>query len=309
MSRPLVSVVIPAFNAAMHLRATLDSVFAQTLTDFEVILVDDGSTDDTLPMARSYSPRVQVLEQRHGGPGAARNRGIMAGDSTYVALCDADDLWATDKLQRQVEAMESEPAAALCCTDFSLSAEPERARTSRFAAFNSIAADEAFYGLLSGNFVATSSVLLRRDALSPSGLFDGSLRGSEDLDLWLRLVRRQPPTILREVLTFLREHPGRTTRTLAYQRDQLRATRGMLARWGDDPRARRLLRRRLREVLWNLAYAEKLRGETSAARRAYWQCVLAGSRPLSALARAAALCVMPLASSGTPEQLLAASAQ
>lgn len=308
MSRPLVSVIVPAFNAAQQLRESLDSACAQTCSEIELVLVDDGSTDDTLEIARSFAPRLRVLEQPRQGPGAARNAGILSTHAPYIAFLDADDLWDPSKLARQVAALEALPEAGLCCTDFSLSAEPETNRESRYARFDAIDGDDAFHRLLHANFLATSAVMLRRSTLAETGLFDGTLRGSEDLDLWLRMAHRRPFAMVREVLTWVREHSGRTSRTLAYQHDQLRATRMMLARWGHDARARRLLQRRLRTVLWNVAYAEKLRGESAAARKAYWQCALAGARPIGALARAAALYVLPVAATATPEQLLAASA-
>lgn len=309
MNRPLVSVVIPTFNAARYLRAALESALAQTLQACQYVLVDDGSTDETMDIASSFGSRVRIYQQPHAGPGAARNLGILATAAPYVAFLDADDLWDSEKLERQVAALESAPQAAMCCTDFSLTATPETSRDSRFAQLEAIEPAAAFHRLLRGNFVATSAVVVRREALARAGVFDGTLRGSEDLDLWLRLVRGRPLALVREVLTFIRDHAGRTTRTLAYQHDQLRATRMMLARWGDDRQAGRLLKRRLKEVLWNVAYAEKLRGETAAARRAYWRCALAGAHPVGALARVAALYVSPLAASTTPEQLLAASAQ
>ncbi len=108
MSRPLVSVVIPAYNAEATLGRAIDSVLAQTFDDFELIVVDDGSTDRTLEAARGRSDRVQVVHSPHLGPGEARNRGAAVARGRYLAWQDADDVWYPTKLARQVELAESD---------------------------------------------------------------------------------------------------------------------------------------------------------------------------------------------------------
>lgn len=293
MNRPTVTVVIPTYNAAQHLRDTLECVLAQSASGLEVLLVDDGSTDSTLELARSYGSRLRIFEQRHAGPGAARNVGILAARAPLIAFCDADDLWHLDKLARQQAALAERPDAIMCHTDFSLSDAPRANRVSRLAEFSKYDPLDPFYSLLRGNFVATSSVLVRRDALTRAGMFDGTLHGSEDLKLWLRLAQLGSIVAVPEVLTFMREHPGRTTRTLRYHRDQLRATRFMLARWADDRKAVELLNHRLRRVLWDLAYVEKQHGNLAAARACYWRCVALGEQRLASLLRAVALSVIP----------------
>ena len=126
-SDPLVSVVVPTYNAPALLRETLDTVFAQTLADFEVVVVDDGSTDDTPDVLRSLDdPRLRIVRQANAGIGAARNRGIDAARGRYVALLDHDDLWKPDKLAVQVEFMQRHPACAACAVPFAYSTAPEQ---------------------------------------------------------------------------------------------------------------------------------------------------------------------------------------
>ncbi len=113
MNSPLVSVVIPAYNAAQTLKATVQSVFEQTVQDFEIVIVDDGSKDDTLKVAQSIADsdsRVKVISQPNGGAAAARNTAVRATTGKYLALLDADDLWVAHKLERQIEFLEKNPS-------------------------------------------------------------------------------------------------------------------------------------------------------------------------------------------------------
>lgn len=102
MTRPTVSVIVPAYNAEATLARAIDSVLAQTFDDWELIVVDDGSTDATEAVARSYEPRVTVLRRPHLGPGPARNAGVQASRGAWLAWLDADDVWYPTKLERQI---------------------------------------------------------------------------------------------------------------------------------------------------------------------------------------------------------------
>jgi hypothetical protein len=137
-------------------------------------------------------------------------------------------------------------------------------------------------------------VVVRREALARSGLFDVCLRGSEDIDLWTRLAHVGPFGCVEEVLTRVRRHAANTTLTLEFARHRVKSTRIMLERWGDDAEAAAALRRRLGACAWDLAFAEKSRGNYRQARAAYWRSALCGHRPGRALVRAAALSLLAL---------------
>ena len=128
-SAPSISVVIPCYNAAAFLRATIESILGQTHPVLEVIVVDDGSTDDSANIAESFGPPVRVIRQPNQGESAARNRGIEAAAGEWVAFLDADDLWLPTKVELQAEAIRSAPADVVCVTgDFLLFGEGEEER-------------------------------------------------------------------------------------------------------------------------------------------------------------------------------------
>jgi glycosyltransferase involved in cell wall biosynthesis len=113
MSAPLVTAIVPAYNAERYLADALDSVFAQGHSPLEVIVVDDGSTDGTAAVADSYTPRVELLRQANAGAGAARNHGLAAARGDYVAFHDADDLWTEGKLSAQLDRLVADPSLDL----------------------------------------------------------------------------------------------------------------------------------------------------------------------------------------------------
>ena len=128
-SAPSISVVIPCYNAAAFLRATIESILGQTQPVLEVIVVDDGSTDDSANIAESFGPPVRVIRQPNQGESAARNRGIEAAGGEWVAFLDADDLWLPTKVELQAEAIRSAPADVVCVTgDFLLFGEGQEER-------------------------------------------------------------------------------------------------------------------------------------------------------------------------------------
>jgi len=202
----LVTVYVPTRNRAPLLRRAMESVLAQDHAELELIVVDDGSTDETKAKALGVSPAVRYIHQNNGGPSRARNTGIEAARGSLICFLDADDLWVPEKLAAQVACMDRHPDAGLVFSD---EEEFDAAgvqcasllATSRFypdvVASGPVA--DAYRRLLVENFIPTSTVMIRRDCFTIVGMFDPLLKASEDRDLWSRIAASFPIVGLRDV--------------------------------------------------------------------------------------------------------------
>jgi glycosyltransferase involved in cell wall biosynthesis len=189
---PVVSVIIPAYNAAHYIRETLDSVFAQTFASYEVIVVNDGSPD-TVDLERALAPyrhSVVYIKQENRGPGGARNTGIRAAQGAYVAFLDSDDRWLPEYLAEQLRVLTQDPRLDLIYADALLFGDSASAGR-RFMENSPSRGSVTFDSLVRGeSHVITSCVVARRQALLDAGLFDEQYFHAEDFDLWLRVAHR-----------------------------------------------------------------------------------------------------------------------
>jgi len=190
---PKVSVIIPAYNIAPYISETLDSVFAQTFSDFEVIVVNDGSSDteDFESALRPYLDRIVYLKQENGGASVARNAGLQAARGEFAAFLDGDDVWLPNYLEEQMKFI-GERGCDLACADAMFFGESaDKAPTYMVAWMNDapMAGDFGFLELVDAKrSVITSGVVARRQPIVDIGLFDEALRRAQDFDLWLRLA-------------------------------------------------------------------------------------------------------------------------
>ena len=191
--------VIPCYNAASRLERALDSVLAQTYRNFRLCVVDDGSTDDSLNILKSYSDYGIAIHQQRAGPAAARNRGIRMSTSSYVAFLDADDYWLPEKLERQIAVLNQNPNVGLVCSDCG-TLKVGRMEGSYFEDLQVPQTGKLFERLASGCFIFTPTVVVRRKCLEETGLFNESLVTSEDFNLWLRIAARWEIAVVPEVL-------------------------------------------------------------------------------------------------------------
>jgi glycosyltransferase involved in cell wall biosynthesis len=203
----LVSVVIPTRNRPVLLRRTLDSILAQQSADLEVIVVDDASTDETAEVAAAADPRrVRVLRNGDAeGVSAARNRGITAARGKWIAFCDDDDLWAPDKLARQVEAAETVGANWVYAGDVNVDQNVRVLSGGPPPDPGTVVTQLSRWNPLpSGG----SNVVIRANVLARVGGFDATLRRTEDWDMWIRLARTGPPAWVCAPLVAYRFHRG-----------------------------------------------------------------------------------------------------
>ena len=185
---PRVSVIIPVFNAAATVRSAVESALAQTFTDREIVAVDDGSSDGSLDILRSYQPQIRVLQRQHGGPSAARNLGIANSSGEYLGFLDADDLWMRDFLAKTVAVLESDPACVLVYTDLKLAdSQGKELGTTLIGARGVPTVKDMLDELWP---ILPSSVVVRRRALERAGGYPEQLTSFEDVYLWL-LLREQ----------------------------------------------------------------------------------------------------------------------
>jgi glycosyltransferase involved in cell wall biosynthesis len=192
---PNVSVIIPAYNAARYLAEAIESVLTQAFQDFEIVLVDDGSTDSTLRVAERYRERVQIYEQTHLGPSAARNAGLRLARGEFLAFLDADDRFLPGKLARQVAYLRANPQVDVVYSNgygYRITEhrkEEQRTFTSLGYLNKNLGIPEISLPKLAiQNAFPIHAALSRRQAILDVGGFDEILLGREDWDLWLRVA-------------------------------------------------------------------------------------------------------------------------
>jgi glycosyltransferase involved in cell wall biosynthesis len=207
MSSPLVSVVIPTYNYGRFVCQAVDSALAQTYSPLEVIVVDDGSTDDTRQRLQSFGQEIRYVYQQNKHLSAARNNGIREARGVFIALLDSDDIWAPEKLARQVELFDRFPDIGLVGTEsFSIDDQGSRVKPDNEDPCVGQFVEVALGDLLEAGMFGPSSVVIRNECLDVVGLFDETLRSVEDLDMWLRVAARYGVLKLLEPLTGLRVH-------------------------------------------------------------------------------------------------------
>lgn len=271
-----VSVVVPAFNAEHSIDAALESVFAQTFRDFEVVVVDDGSTDGTANRLARWSERVTVLSQPNGGPARARNAAISASSGDLIAFLDADDTWLPEKLARQVDYFDRHPETGLLHTAAITSGDTMPPRVSDAPAAPRRVFCELFHTDLDIN---TLTVMVRRDVLANVGLFDERREiHVEDWDLWLRVAARYPVGYLADATAVRRLGGGMSSAVEKTFRGQAAVIEKTIPLCRSacplhSGQAKACLDRRWHRFHWEHGYARLREGNTAGARSAFLEAL------------------------------------
>jgi len=213
---PKISVIIPTYNYGKYIEKAIDSVLTQTYRDFEIIVVDDGSTDNTREIIETkYKDKVRYFYQENKGAPAARNKGIEESRGAYLVFLDADDWFASENLEKNVTILENKPEIRWVYSDLILTD----------VQMNFIGKASDIFGidhnkmnlnvfkslLLGGNFIPTSVALIAKKSLLEVNGFDETLQVFQDYDLFLRLSKKFPPKFINEPLVFHRMHPKSIT--------------------------------------------------------------------------------------------------
>jgi len=205
---PKVSVIIPTYNRALYIAETLESVFSQTFKDYEVIVVDDGSSDNTADVLKPYMVRIDYIRKENGGQGSARNAGIKVACGEYIAFLDSDDLWVPEKLEIQTGFADEHPDAGLIFSDYVVFRADESGQTKEMKRVQIKDQELSFHALFHGNFIPTLTVFVRRSCINGVGLFDESrdLIGGEDYEMWLRIAMKYKLAHIPAFLAKYRDH-------------------------------------------------------------------------------------------------------
>lgn len=222
-----ISVIVPSHNRSAFLMKAIESILEQSFVDFEIIVVDDGSTDDTYHMLQRY-PGTRVIRQKRLGVSAARNKGIKMSCAPLIAFLDSDDLWLPEKLAIQFNFFKANPDALICQTEEIWIRNGRRVNPKKH---HRKPCGEIFEPSLKLCLVSPSAVMVRRCLLDEIGLFDENLPACEDYDLWLRVACRYPIHLIADPLVVKRGgHDDQLSKTAGLDRFRIQALINLLNR-------------------------------------------------------------------------------
>lgn len=202
---PKVSIIIPAYNSLTYLPTAINSVFRQTFQDFELVIIDDGSSDKTADWVSCLTEsQIKLISQDNQGASTARNIGIANSEGEYIAFLDADDLWRPSKLTKQVERLDNLPQVGLvhCWTEFTNAQGDKTGKVMTSYGEGTVWKEMVLYNLLR----CGSTPMIRRTCFESLGVFDTALKYAEDWDMWIRIASQYEFSIINEPLVFYREH-------------------------------------------------------------------------------------------------------
>jgi len=208
---PKASIVIPTYNRGKYISATINSVLSQTFKDFEIIVVDDGSTDDTHKELEQFGAKIKIINQPNSERAVSRNNGVKNSSGEYIAFLDSDDLWAENKLEKQVEALDNKKNTILVYgQSHRINDKGERIKTARrqMKGYNGT----VFESLLMRNFVVSATPMIRREYFDKTSGFQTKYIPYEDWEFWLRFSLLGEFYFLPNHLSYYRIHPEQSVK-------------------------------------------------------------------------------------------------
>jgi len=268
---PEVSVIIATYNRGALLQEALDSVLSQTYRDYEVIIADDGSTDDTSERLEKYADRVRILKIEHTGrPSIARNAAIDTASGRLLAFLDSDDLWSPAKLERQVAFLDANPSFVMCYCDATFLSEDGRS-LGRQSQREHLRSGWVLGHLLQGNFIPLPTVVAKKDVVDAAQRFEEWLTISEDWHLWAKVAARGKVGLVNEPLCQIRVlSRGITSDRMFLFEEAVKAINDLESRLPEASGKYRLHARRGKAKMLSMLGRNYLfSGETAGARRLF----------------------------------------
>jgi glycosyltransferase involved in cell wall biosynthesis len=284
-----VSIIIPVYNCEQFVAEAIKSALEQDYLHKEVILVNDGSTDGTLEVLRTFGDAIRLIDQKNGGPPKARNTGLHAARGDYIAFLDADDVWLQNKISTQVAHLDAHPEVGTVVSswyewpaapngkyirpDFSVEPMPKIGLDERYSGW-------LYNKLLFDCVLLTSAVMMRSSIVKLIGDFDVTMFNGDDYDYWIRVSRVAQISRLRKVGTLYRVLPGSVSRKPRAANSEHIVIQKALAKWGltgpDGTKADNLaMQKRLRDLLVNHAYDHLHKGDPNLALAGFKQVLKA----------------------------------
>lgn len=265
----LVSVIVPVYNRVEYVAETIESILAQTYESLELVLINDGSTDDSLAILKAYQQRfpdkIVVIDQTNQGQIAARNNGIKQASGHFIAFLDSDDLWYPEKLALQIPLFQNANIGLVYCAIENIDANGAVISTEMC---DEKITDTIYEHLLVQNRMTGGSVVVTKTALDDVGLFDPAFKAAENWDLWLRVTQKYKAALVNKVLVKYRMHAGNMSKNSLLM---LEAKENIINKHSDLANDKPALRGALLKARADLAYRYglyySLKGDYSLARK------------------------------------------
>jgi len=255
-----ISVIIPAYNSAKSLCEAVDSVLAQTYPVHEIIVVDDGSTDNTKEIVTRYARRttrdVQYIYQANKGPAAARNAGLRVAKGDYIAFLDSDDLWLPEKIEKEMALFKgSNYGMVYCDMSHVVDGKPVYKSYLKEKGYRFFGSGDLYNGLLNENFIFTPTVIIKTEVLKQIGYFDENYRICEDYKMWLSIARNHSIGYLDEPLVIRRRVESNITKDkLLYAVSSVNLLKELMKAENGNPGTKKIIKDRLGKNYFDLGY-------------------------------------------------------